>query len=67
MKATDYIRIIDGSPVPYSGTVQRKRSDTGEWESIESAATLVSEIENWISRNRPGCKVIRTEGPYFFY
>lgn len=67
--SSDYtgpVRILDGHPVPYSGTVQRQRADTGDWESI-SAASVLSEINDWLRIHRPQQKLVRLDGSYFFY
>ena len=60
------IRVIDGHPVPYSGTVQRERTGTGEWESVP-AASVLSVIEDWLRANRPGQTLLRIDDAYFYY
>ena len=60
------LQILDGHPVPYSATCQRRRKEDGQLESV-NAVNFLSDIDDWMRRHRPGQKVQRCDGAYFFY
>lgn len=60
------VQILDGHPVPYSATCQRRRKDDGQLESVR-AIHFLGDIADWLAAHRPGQQLLRTEGAYFFY
>lgn len=64
-KYTGPIRIVDGTPVPYSGTVQQCSAD-GTWESVD-ASGLACHIADWLQVYHPAAALKKIEGAYFYY
>jgi hypothetical protein len=67
--ATQYeggVNILDGHPVPFAATCQRRRKEDGQTEGVPAVDHL-SEIDDWMKLHHPSQRVIRCEGAYFFY
>lgn len=60
-------QIIDGTPVPYSLTVQRRTKD-GTYETVKGLTpALLTYVTRWLYEHKPQMHVTRSQGGYVYY